>query len=103
MSTNSVLTPCKQGAVLSRYSDSFGTFTLLRFLYTQKIGGKCLLGIYLLFWGCLGILAHQELAASLDVEALGQAGAVGAHVAATDAVDSGGLLRGGGGGDACED
>ena len=29
MSTNSVLTPCKQGAVLSRYSDSLGTFTLL--------------------------------------------------------------------------
>ena len=29
MRTNSVLTPCKQGAVLSRYSDSLGTFTLL--------------------------------------------------------------------------
>ena len=29
MSTNSLLTPCKQGAVLSRYSDSLGTFTLL--------------------------------------------------------------------------
>ena len=29
MSTNSLLTPCKQGAVLSRYSILLGTFTLL--------------------------------------------------------------------------
>ena len=33
MRTNSVLTPCKQGAVLSRYSDSLGTFTLLHFFF----------------------------------------------------------------------
>ena len=53
------------------------------------------MGIYLLFWGYLGILAHEELAAALDVDALGQAAAVGAHAAAADAVDGGGLLRGG--------
>ena len=33
MRTNSVLTPCKQGAVLSRYSDSLRTFTLLHFFF----------------------------------------------------------------------
>ena len=48
-------------------------------------------------------LAYDELAAALDVDALGQAAAVCAHCAAADAVDGSGLLRCGSCGDACED
>ena len=40
MRTNSLLTPCKQGAVLSRYSDSLGTFTLLHASNGKKCGTK---------------------------------------------------------------